>query len=94
MKNKIDLRLVSYRVFNDLIGNLYPRGSVIPGYNISNPFLSHQQKTPSFNVFKAKDGTLIYKDFATGDKGNCISFIQKLRGITIKEAIKYIKNVI
>jgi len=92
MKDKIDLSLVSFRVFNDLIGNLYPGGTVIPGYNISNPFLPSKQKTPSFNVFKAKDGAYIYKDFATDDRGNCISFVQKLKGITVKEAIKYIER--
>jgi hypothetical protein len=92
MKNRIDLNLVSFRIFNDLIGNLYPGGTVIPGRNISNPFISSKQKTPSFNIYKAKDGSYIYKDFATNDIGTCISFVQKLKGITLKEAIKYIQR--
>lgn len=87
---KIDLKRKSFAVFNDHLGYCYPGGRVIPGKNISNPFLPYKQNTPSFNVFKAPDGSFIYKDFATGEKGNCVTFLSKLKNIDRIEAFKKI----
>lgn len=91
---RIDIR--SMHVFQYFIGNLYPRGVVIPGKNISNPFLlPHKQETPSFNVFKGFKGNYIFNDFATGDKGDCITLVQRIKGYTRKEAKVFIyRNVL
>lgn len=92
-KHKNDFHKESYEIFNYEIGHLFPKGRVLPGINISNPLLTHNQETPSFNVFRASDGNFIFNDFATGDKGNCITFIQKLKNMNYSEAISYINKI-
>lgn len=90
---KTDFRSAALRVYNHFIGHSYPGGKVILGRNISNPFLPAPQQTPSFNVFRASDGNLVYKDFATSDKGNCVSFVSKLKGVSRIEAIRIIRKL-
>lgn len=90
---KIDFRRVALIVFDHFIGERYPGGQVILGRNISNPFSPGQQETPSFNIFRASDGNYVYKDFATSDKGNCVSFVSKLKGVSRIEAIQIIRNL-
>lgn len=92
-KNKIDLKAASPIVFDHFLGQFYPGGRVVLGRNISNPFLQTRQQTPSFNIYRASDGNLVYNDFATDDKGNCVSFVAKLKGITRIEAIRIIRKI-
>lgn len=47
-------------------------------------------KHPSFNVFVARNGNLIYKDFATGETGDCFRFIQHLYGVGFVDALRII----
>jgi len=44
----------------------------------SSPFRSDNR--PSFNVFKSTNGTnkLLWKDFGTGESGNCFKFVERL----------------
>lgn len=58
---------------------------------ISNPFLPERQKTPSFYIFPFSDSNKWgYKDFATGESGDVITLVQKLRGLDFVTAIKTI----
>lgn len=97
MKRKsglIDLKAASRKVFQHYIGHLFPNGLVTTGRNISNPFLLKPQKTPSFNILRVKDGSFIYKDYATGELGNCVSFVAKMEGINRIEAIRKIRQIV
>ncbi len=97
MKNKnayIDFKLASPKVFEHFLGHLYPGGFLVLGRNISNPFLKKPQETPSFNVLQARDKSLIFYDFATGDKGNCITLVSRLKGVSRLEAIKIIIKLV
>lgn len=88
------IRKRSYEVFQYYLGSFYKNGRVVPGKNISNPFLlPHKQETPSFNVFRAYDDQIVYNDFATLDKGDCVSLAMKIGGfrtrVKAKEFIRY-----
>ena len=41
-----------------------------------------KDKNPSFAIFKARTGHLLFKDFATGDCGGVIQFITKMTGLS------------
>lgn len=84
----------SLEVFQYYIGDNYPYGKVILGKNISNPFLPEKQKTPSFNIFKGLQGDYLYKDFATGDFGDVIKFVERIERVERKKALQIIKNQI
>lgn len=43
---------------------------------------------PSWSIYKNEKGLYIYKDFATGDSGNAIKFVQALFGLNYNEALK------
>lgn len=67
--------------------------SLRAGKNISNPFLGAPQKTPSFNIFPAKDsGKWLFNDFATGDKGDCFELVQRLFNLSFTESLQRIAN--
>lgn len=92
MKGKINFKAVSEDVFNYFLGDQYPGGRVVLRKPITNPFLSERQKTPSFNIFITRHGEWIYNDYKTGDKGNCVSLVAKLKSIDRIEAIKLIRK--
>ena len=46
----------------------------------------HADKTPSFFVFQDNH----YKCFGCGEHGDCIDFIQKLHGLSFKDALKHL----
>ncbi len=62
------------------------------GKNFQNPLPGRrQQKTPSFNIFlNGKSGEYRYKDFQTGDNGDCFDFVMKMHQITFPETLKKI----
>jgi hypothetical protein len=93
-KRNIDLKAASRMVFDHYLANHYHGGFVVLGKNISNPFLSTPQENPSFNILQARDGNLIYYDFATGDKGNCVSFVAKHKNTNQIEAIRLIQEIL
>lgn len=88
------IKLRSLEIYQHYLGRLYPNGKVKPGKNISNPFLPEKQETPSFNIYKAHDGTYIFNDFATGDRGNPITFVEKMERVNRNKALQIIKNKI
>ena len=54
----------------------------------SSPF--HKDSCPSFCIFRSRSGSLMYKDFATSDAGDCIRFVEKKLGISFKQALNQI----
>jgi Toprim-like len=72
-------------VFELYLGDRYRGGYVIPGVNISNPFLPRPQKTPSFNVFQDNHGIWRFKDFAHPDcVGDCFDLVARLDGLDVR----------
>lgn len=66
-------------------------GLMRKGKPISNPFLPERQKTPSFCIFQFTDSNKWgYKDHATGETGDVISLVQKLKGVDFVAAMKII----
>lgn len=59
-------------------------------FNVGEVFNSplRVDKTPSFGIFKAKNGSLLFKDLSTGESGNCFKFIQ------LKEQKKTLQHVL
>ena len=54
--------------------------------NISSPFRG--DSNPSFRVKQSRSsGIWFFNDFGSGEKGSCITFIEKLYGLTFREAI-------
>lgn len=49
-----------------------------------------EDKNPSWSVFKARNGHLMYKDFATGDSGDIVKLVSKLHSCSFKEALHII----
>ncbi|TDQ15209.1 CHC2-type zinc finger protein [Algoriphagus boseongensis] len=84
----------SLQIFDFYLGNKYPFGRVIPGKNISNPFLTTKQNTPSFNVFKGKDGDYLFKDYGTGEVGNVITFVIKMEKTNFQKAVEIISQIL
>lgn len=93
MKNKIDLKVISFKVFNDLIGNLYPSRRVIPDRNISNPFLPSKPKSPSFCISKCIINQLLYRNYEFGDYSKCLNLTQSELGLNNSEAIEKIIKI-
>ena len=55
---------------------------------MSSPF--REDKHPSFGIYKNKQGSLVFKDQATGDSGNCITLIMLIFNIKYHDALKKI----
>lgn len=51
-----------------------------------------RDKNPTCSLYKNKNGTLIYKDFATNDSLNCFGYVMSLFNCTYNEALKIIAN--
>jgi KaiC/GvpD/RAD55 family RecA-like ATPase len=61
--------------------------------NFQNPFLAEKQKTPSFNVSLDGTGHCRFKDFATGDAGDCFDLVMRLHRLNeAKDAVSYIEH--
>lgn len=61
---------------------------VRPGKTIRSP-LRDGDKNPSFNVFRTKDGRIMFKDFA-GDSGDIFKFVMMIFNINFSDACKKI----
>lgn len=88
------IKVNSLEIFQFYLKDFYPYGKVIPGKNISNPFKSEKQETPSFNIYKGYDGGYMFKDPATGDIGPVIKFVQRMENVDRNKALQIIKNQI
>ena len=58
--------------------------------SISSP-LRDNDHNPSFSFVQMSDGTVVWKDFGTGEKGNLIGLLARLWRVTYKEALLKIK---
>ena len=74
--NKISM----YQIFSYYIGRDFKSGIVM-----NSPF--RQDDKPSFSLFVDKKGTIRYKDFGTGESGDCFNFVQKKFGINFYDAL-------
>lgn len=52
----------------------------------------HQENTPSFTVFRGKDGIERFHCFGCNERGDIIDFTEKLKGMSKFEAIKYLEG--
>ena len=56
------------------------------GGKVKNPF--RKDNHPSFSIFfGSKLLKLLWKDFATGDSGDCFSLVGKIYGLTYPQAV-------
>lgn len=68
-KNKILSKVSEYKIFTFYIGKQFTINSIF-----NSPL--RKDKTPSFGVFRARNGSLLFKDLATGVNGDCFKFVQ------------------
>lgn len=73
-------RIESYNIFLYYLGH---------SFKVGEPFNSplRTDKNPSFAVFQASNGNLLYKDFATGEVGDAVTFVKLKYKISRREAI-------
>jgi hypothetical protein len=57
-----------------------------PGVKCSSPL--RQDNNPSWSYSYAQDGRIRWKDWSTGDGGDCATFLAKALGISNREAVK------
>lgn len=48
----------------------------------------HSEDTPSFTIFTGKDRVERFHCFGCGEKGDVLDFVQKIKGVDLREAIK------
>lgn len=89
-----DIYQNSLKIYEYFLSSYYTNGNLVPGKNISNPFLARKQKTPSFNIYKGRDGGYLFYDYATGDKGAVITFVMRIKNTTYQNAVKIINQII
>lgn len=58
--------------------------------SISSP-LRDDDRNPSFSLVEKENGTVVWKDFGTGEAGNATSLLAKLWNVTYSEALLKIK---
>jgi hypothetical protein len=51
-----------------------------------------KDRTPSFTFFIAHNGTLMWKDLAYGDSGDCFKFVGMMFGLTYNQAVTKVYN--
>ena len=79
-------RTTEYDIYSYYIPNKFEIGKVI-----SSPF--RQDVHPSFGIFKSnKSGSLLFKDQATNQTGDCFKFVEIKFNLTFKEALDKIWN--
>jgi hypothetical protein len=92
-KQTILSKVSSYEIIDRCLQPYHDKGRLLQGRNISNPFLSQRQSTPSFNTFCASpQNEWRYKDFATGDEGSCFDLVMRLLGVTFPQALQRISS--
>ncbi len=91
-KDTILSKIDTHQVINYYLQPYHNKASLKQGQHISNPFLSKKQKTPSFAIYKNKQGYWCYKDFATDHTGNVFDLVMQLQHCTFKEALEIINS--
>ena len=51
-----------------------------------------KDKSPSFTIFKHNSGKFFFKDFSTGDTGDCFTFLTKMFGIKSFDTYRLVDN--
>lgn len=79
-REEILARVNSYTILENYLRPYHNHPKLHQGVNISNPFLSEKQKTPSFNIYGDPNSghEWKFKDFATDDSGSCFDLVMKL----------------
>lgn len=92
-KESILAKVSSYEILNYYLKPFHNADRLMAAKNISNPFLSNEQETPSFNIFPLMGSNeWRYKDFATGDDGTCFDLVMKLQNKSFPEALETINS--
>jgi hypothetical protein len=79
-------RVTEYDIYHYYLGNKFKVNHVM-----SSPF--HEDKHPSFGVFKSDTGALLWKDQSTGKVGNVVTFVKEIEDFYHnKQALKHIYN--
>lgn len=79
-------RTTEYDIYSYYMPSKFQIGRVV-----SSPF--REDKHPSFGIFKStRTGSLLFKDQATGEVGDCFKFVSLMYGITFKETVDKIWN--
>lgn len=92
-KEEILAKVTSYEILNYYLQPYHNSSNLIAAKNISNPFLTEKQDTPSFNIFPSMTSNeWRYKDFATGDDGSCFDLPMKLFNLSFPEALERINS--
>ena len=72
-KDNVLNKVSEYQIFSYYLGCDFKSGVVM-----NSPL--RQDDKPSFSIFTDRKGTLRFKDFGTGDTGDCFTFLQQLFG--------------
>lgn len=83
-----NVELARYAKINDVLRSC---GIKTGKGNIACPI--HDDKTPSFSIYKNKDGKEKYKCFGCGASGDAISLTMTLRGCTFNQAVEYCTKI-
>ncbi|MDX2359560.1 MAG: bifunctional DNA primase/helicase [Crocinitomicaceae bacterium] len=78
----LDVEKAFEQYLRPFFGNAGPK----PGLNISNPFQSKKQKTPSFNYYKTPTNEWRFNDFSTDDSGDVFELVKRLNHCDFNEA--------
>lgn len=52
----------------------------------------HAEKTPSFTIFPGDDGAERFHCFGCGERGDVLDFVQKIKGVGLREAISILSG--
>jgi 5S rRNA maturation endonuclease (ribonuclease M5) len=83
--DKIISIIDEYHIYSHYIGKQVKLNSPI-----SSPF--RKDNNPSWSLFISKRNEIMYKDFATGETGNVIKFVQTMFSLTYHKALEKIWN--
>jgi hypothetical protein len=87
MNLKEKLRLAEQRLPLPALAQMFGRSVPDrPGVKCSSPL--RQDNNPSWSYSYAQDGRIRWKDWATGDGGDCATFLARVLGISNREAVK------
>jgi hypothetical protein len=87
-RDEILAQVDSYNILAFYLAPYHNQPRLTQGLNISNPFQTEKQQTPSFNIYCDLNSghEWKYKDFATGDGGSAFDLVMKLFNLDFTEA--------
>ncbi len=91
-KENILEKINSFAIFNYYLKPFHSSKGLAKSKNFQNPFRD-KQKTPSFNIYKHKNGEYRYKDFAhSEDEGSVFDLVMRLHHCDFSEALHMINT--